>query len=164
MHLQNVFLLEIVLIVIFFSSFVHLIIYVTRRLIELYVWFVFAFFFLRSRVKKLLFFDFFFLFPCCTFCPLNQACYRYDKISLLFLYILLVIMVDRLPGYQMVQPIYRICRERIEFLTIFFFYPSHLNSVFEIKPHIVITYHCFARTCLNYISLEFYEISRGNSG
>lgn len=121
------FYLEIVLIVIFFSSFVHLIIYVTRRLIELYVWFVFAFFFLRSRVKKLLFFDFFFLFPCCTFCPLNQACYRYDKISLLFLYILLVIMVDRLPGYQMVQPIYRICRERIEFLTIFFF--IHLISI-----------------------------------
>lgn len=128
MHLQNVFLLRNRLNSNFFffvCSFDNLCYTSSDRTLRLVC--IRFFFFLRSRVKKLLFFDFFFLFPCCTFCPLNQACYRYDKISLLFLYILLVIMVDRLPGYQMVQPIYRICRERIEFLTIFFF--IHLISI-----------------------------------
>lgn len=120
MHLQNVLFRNCLTIVIFFFvSSLDSLHYTPSRLIELYVWFVS--FFLSPRVKKLLF-----LFPCCTFCPLIQACYRYDKISPLFLYILHVIMVDRLPGYQMVPPIYRIRRKIIEFLTI-----SSVSSLFH---------------------------------
>lgn len=129
MHLQNVFLLRNRLNSNFFffvCSFDNLCYTSSDRTLRLVC---IRFFFSSFTSKKASFFRFFFfLFPCCTFCPLNQACYRYDKISLLFLYILLVIMVDRLPGYQMVQPIYRICRERIEFLTIFFFF-IHLISI-----------------------------------
>lgn len=124
MHLQNVLFRNCLTIVIFiFVSSLDSLHYTPSRLIELYVWFV-SFFFI-STSKKASFFHFF-LFPCCTFCPLIQACYRYDKISPLFLYILHVIMVDRLPGYQMVPPIYRIRRKIIEFLTI-----SSVSSLFH---------------------------------